>query len=74
MEPQPWTNLGLEWRRPGVAVAGAVWYLLHTQPQVHEVIAAAVALLVLRCARPLAGRQPPVALPVGHSAAPSPPR
>ncbi|WP_411092260.1 hypothetical protein [Streptomyces sp. 049-1] len=54
MEPQPWRNLGLEWRRPGIAdiaLAGAVWYLLHTQPHVHEVIAAAVALLVLRCAR-----------------------
>lgn len=54
MEPQTWKSLGLEWRRPGlagIAHAGALWFLLHVQPQVPEVIAAAAAFLVLRCVR-----------------------
>ncbi|MGW3971152.1 hypothetical protein ACWEFD_17870 [Streptomyces ardesiacus] len=54
METQPWNNLPLEWRRPGLAditLAGTAWYLLHTQPQVHELIAATVATVILRCVR-----------------------
>ncbi|MEU2991532.1 hypothetical protein AB0N20_29575 [Streptomyces griseoincarnatus] len=55
MEPQPWKSLGrIECRPPGVAdvtLAGAVWWLLHTQPQVHELIAGTAALLLLRCVR-----------------------
>lgn len=54
METQPWNNLPIEWRLPGIAdmaIAGTAWYLLHVQPQVHELIAATVAIVILRCVR-----------------------
>ncbi|MFF9116654.1 hypothetical protein ACF09Y_13815 [Streptomyces massasporeus] len=54
METHTWKNLGLERRKPTVAdvtIAAVIWYLLHVEPQVPEVIAAAAAVLALRCFR-----------------------
>ncbi|MFF5968191.1 hypothetical protein ACFY64_31610 [Streptomyces collinus] len=54
METQSWHDLAVEWRRPtpaSVTLSATVWYLLHVSPQVPEVIAAAAALVMLRCVR-----------------------
>ncbi|MFJ4469522.1 hypothetical protein ACIP2X_18795 [Streptomyces sp. NPDC089424] len=54
MEAQKWNSLGAQWRTPNyseAALAGIVWYLLHTDPQVPEVIAGLAPLLLLRCFR-----------------------
>ncbi|MFE9127746.1 hypothetical protein ACFYOF_20450 [Streptomyces sp. NPDC007148] len=53
MEPQRWRNLGLEVRRPtpaNVALAGALYYLLHSQP-LPELGAAGIALIAVDCIR-----------------------
>ncbi|WP_055553538.1 hypothetical protein [Streptomyces sp. NBRC 110028] len=54
MQTQAWRNAGVEWRRPDLAdgtLAAIAWYLLHTTPQVPEVIPVAVAFILLRCVR-----------------------
>lgn len=64
MEPQRWRNLGLEARRPtpaNVALAGGLYYLLHSQP-LPELGAAGIALIAVDCIRirrvPRAGAEP----------------
>ncbi|WP_405963735.1 hypothetical protein OG713_19945 [Streptomyces sp. NBC_00723] len=54
MQPQRTRAVTITWERPRIAdllIAGTLYYLLHQQPQVHETIAAAVALASLRCLR-----------------------
>ncbi|MER6853748.1 hypothetical protein AB0A81_39650 [Streptomyces flaveolus] len=52
MEAQTWKHFPFRYRDPNAAdltLAAVVWYLLHIQPQVPEVIAGIAAFLVLRC-------------------------
>jgi hypothetical protein len=52
MQPQRQRAVTIAWGRPRPAdfvIAGALYYLLHLQPQVHEVIAVITAFAALRC-------------------------
>ncbi|MEU7082939.1 hypothetical protein [Streptomyces achromogenes] len=52
MQSQRGRAARIEWNRPrltDILVSGTLYYLLHLQPQVHELIAAAVGLAALRC-------------------------
>ncbi|MEU6331978.1 hypothetical protein ABZ851_32695 [Streptomyces sp. NPDC047049] len=54
MEPQTWRGVRVRWTRPhasDLTVAGALYYLLYLQPDVPQLIAAAVSILSLRCIR-----------------------
>ncbi|MGW1390546.1 hypothetical protein ACWD6Q_02630 [Streptomyces nigra] len=54
MQPQRPRAVTITWQRPHLAdilIAGALYYLLHQQPQVHEAIAAAIGVAALRCLR-----------------------
>ncbi|MFI6340990.1 hypothetical protein [Streptomyces sp. NPDC050535] len=55
MEPQRWKGgWRFEWKRPSLAdalTAGALFYLLHNVPAVHELAAVGVGLSLLRCIR-----------------------
>lgn len=54
METQSWKNAGVEWRRPDIAdviLSAVAWYVLHTDPQIPEVVAAVTAFILLRCVR-----------------------
>ncbi|GGN64195.1 hypothetical protein GCM10012285_66030 [Streptomyces kronopolitis] len=54
MEPQIWRSISVRWRRPHASdfiVAGALYYLLYLQPEVHKLVAAAVWIAALRCIR-----------------------
>jgi hypothetical protein len=52
MQPHKPRAVTLEWNRPhpvDLTIAAALYYLLHLQPQVHEAVAALIALAALRC-------------------------
>ncbi|MFF3968007.1 hypothetical protein ACFYZI_41455 [Streptomyces griseorubiginosus] len=55
MEPQRWNgSWRFDWKRPAFAdtlTAGALFYLLHNAPGVHELAAAGIGLAALRCIR-----------------------
>lgn len=54
MEPQSRPGISVTWHPPraaDLAVAAALGYLLHLQPEVPAAIAAVVAVLALRCIR-----------------------